>query len=100
VGKRVFSHQESYVDPDPYGPGVLYWFRTVRNSKAPGGAEFVPELIHNRSGAGSTVLAVDLNKDGAIDVVTSTNRGTFIFWGKPNSKGDRRSKLDFHKPAE
>ena len=51
--------------------------------KAPGGAEFVPELIHNRSGAGSDVLAVDLNKDGAMDIVTSTNRGTFIFWGKP-----------------
>jgi hypothetical protein len=82
VGKRVFSHQESYTDPDPFGPGVLYWYRTVRNPKAPGGAEFVPELIHNRSGAGSTVLAVDLNKDGAMDVVTSTNRGTFIFWGK------------------
>ena len=82
VGKRVYSHLESYTDPDPYGPGVLYWFRTVRNSKAPGRAEFKPELIHNRSGVGSTVLAVDLNKDGAMDIVTSTNRGTFIFWGK------------------
>jgi len=82
VGKRVFSHQESYVDPDPFGPAVLYWFRTVRDPKAPGGAEFKPELIHNRSGAGSTLLAVDLNKDGAMDIVTSTNRGTFIFWGK------------------
>jgi hypothetical protein len=58
----------------------------VRNSKAPGGAEFKPELIHNRSGAGSTVLAVDLNKDGAMDIVTSTNRGTFIFWGKPSAR--------------
>lgn len=86
VGKRLFSHQESYTDPDPFGPAVLYWFRTVRNPKAPGGAEFVPELINNRSGAGSTLLAVDLNKDGAIDVVTSTNRGTFIFWNKPISK--------------
>jgi hypothetical protein len=86
VGKRVFSHQESYTDPDPYGPGVLYWYRTVRNPKAPGGAEFKPELIHNRSGVGSTVLAVDLNKDGAMDIVTSTNRGTFIFWGKPAPK--------------
>jgi hypothetical protein len=86
VGKRVFSHQESFTDPDPFGPGVLYWFRTVRNPKAPGGAEFKPELIHNRSGAGSTVLATDLNKDGAVDIVTSTNRGTFIFWGKPGKK--------------
>ena len=26
VGKRVFSHQESFTDPDPFGPGVLYGF--------------------------------------------------------------------------
>jgi hypothetical protein len=82
VGKRVFSHLESYTDPDPYGPAVLYWYRTVRNPKAEGGAEFVPELIHNRSGVGSHLAAVDLNRDGAIDIITSTNRGTFIFWNK------------------
>jgi hypothetical protein len=29
---------------------------------------------------------VDLNKDGAMDVVTSTTRGTFIFWGKPGPR--------------
>jgi hypothetical protein len=81
VGKRYWSHLDDYYDPDPYGPPVLYWYRTVRNSKSPGGAEFVPELIHNRSGVGSDVLAVDLNKDGIVDIVTSTNRGTFIFWG-------------------
>jgi hypothetical protein len=44
----------------------------VRNPKAPGGAEFVPELIQNRSGVDSDVLAADLNGDGAIDIVTST----------------------------
>jgi hypothetical protein len=36
------------------------------------------------------VLAVDLNKDGGIDLVTSTVHGTFVFFGKartaPNSK--------------
>jgi hypothetical protein len=83
VGKRHWAHEESYTDPDPNGPGVLYAYRTVRNPKAPGGAEFVPELIHNRSGAGSQVLARDLNKDGASDIVTSTTRGTYVFWGKP-----------------
>jgi hypothetical protein len=67
-------------DPDAYGPPVLYWYSTVRNKNAPGGAEFVPELIHNRSGVGSQVTAIDLNKDGAIDLLTSNNRGTFIFW--------------------
>jgi 3-keto-disaccharide hydrolase/VCBS repeat protein len=82
TGKRVFSHLESYLDPDPYGPGVLYWYRTVRNPKAEGGAEFIPELIHNRSGVGSHLKVVDVDNDGALDVVTSTNRGTFIFWNK------------------
>lgn len=81
IGKRYWSHLDAHYDADAYGAPVLYWYRTVRNAKAPGGAEFVPELIHNRSGAGSDVLATDLNKDGALDVVTSTNRGTFIFWG-------------------
>ncbi len=87
VGKRVYSHNESYVDPDPYGPAVLYWYRTVRNPKAPGGAEFVPELIHNRSGVGSTIAVADLNHDGALDIITSATRGTFIFWGIPKSAG-------------
>ncbi len=82
VGKRYWSHLDVYFDPDPYGPPVLYWYRTVRNPKAPGGAEFIPELIHNRSGAGSDITAVDLNNDGAIDIITSTDRGTFIFWNK------------------
>ena len=42
-------------------------------------------MIHNRSGAGSELLAVDLNGDGAVDIVTANDRGTFIFWGKPRS---------------
>jgi hypothetical protein len=82
TGKRVFSHQESYVDADPLGPGVLYVFRTARNRQAPGGAEFVPELVHNRSGVGSQFTVTDVNKDGLQDIVTSTNRGTFIFFGQ------------------
>jgi len=86
TGKRVFSHLESYLDPDPYGPAVLYWYRTVRNPKAEGGAEFVPELIHNRSGVGSHLQAVDLNHDGAIDIITSTNRGTFVFLNQMKRK--------------
>jgi hypothetical protein len=89
VGKRLYSHLESHLDPDPYGPAVLYWYRTVRNPKAEGGAEFVPELIHNRSGVGSQFVVTDLNGDGAPDVVISCVKGTFIFWnqmrGRPQS---------------
>ena len=80
TGKRFWSHLDTYIDPDPQGPPVLYVYRTVRNSKAPGGAEFVPELIHNRSGVGSHLAAVDLDKDGSPEIITSTKRGTFIFW--------------------
>jgi hypothetical protein len=92
VGKRYWSHLESYTDPDPYGPAVLYWYRTVRNPKAEGGAEFVPELIHNRSGVGSHLEAIDLNHDGAVDIITSTNRGTFIFWNKMHQAKKGASK--------
>jgi len=87
VGKRYWSHNADYLDPDPFGPPVLYWYKTVRDSKAPGGARFVPELVDNMSGVGSTVLATDLNKDGAMDIVTGTKLGTFIFWGKPHKAG-------------
>jgi hypothetical protein len=86
IGKRYFSHNESTTDPDPYGAAVLYVYRTVRNKQAPGGAEFVPELVHNQSGAGSQVLAVDLNKDGVMDLVTSGELGAFAFLGKPRAR--------------
>jgi hypothetical protein len=82
VGKRLYSHLESHLDPDPYGPAVLYWYRTVRNPKAEGGAEFVPELVHNRSGVGSQFVIADLNGDGAPDIITSCVKGTFIFWNQ------------------
>ncbi|MGH9159888.1 MAG: FG-GAP-like repeat-containing protein [Vicinamibacteraceae bacterium] len=85
VGKRFWSHLDSHTDPDSYGDPVLYWYRTVRNRKAAGGAELVPELIHNRSGVGSHALAIDLDKDGAMDVATPTRFGTFIFWGRAAS---------------
>jgi hypothetical protein len=82
VGKRLFSHHEGFLDPDPYGDPVLYVYRTVRNPKAPGGAEFVPELVHNQSGAGSQLLAMDVNKDGSNDIVTSGVMGAFVFFNK------------------
>jgi hypothetical protein len=86
TGKRYWSHLDSWLDPDPYGDPVLYVYRTVRNPKAPGGAEFVPELVHNQSGVGSDVTAVDLNKDGAIDIIVATKLGAYIFWNKGDWK--------------
>ena len=82
TGKRFWSHLDTFIDPDPQGTPVLYAYPTVRNAKAPGGAAFVPELIHNRSGVGShlDLAVVDLNNDKAPKIITGTKYGTFIFW--------------------
>jgi hypothetical protein len=85
VGKRQFSHKDDFLDPDVYGPPYLYWYRTVRDAKAPGGARLEPELIHNNSGAGDNLLPLDLNGDGVMDIVTATKRGMYIFWGQGKS---------------
>jgi hypothetical protein len=87
VGKRYWTHRDDYFDPDPYGEPVLYWYQTVRDPKAPGGARFVPHLIDNHSGAGSDILVADLKHDGRLDVVTATRFGTFIFWNQHRAKG-------------
>jgi FG-GAP-like repeat/FG-GAP repeat len=86
VAKRYWSHLDDFYDPDPYGPPVLYVYRTVRDKKAPGGARFEPELVHNYSGGGSDVLAQDLNGDGVMDLVTSSRSGTYIFWSSGKTK--------------
>jgi hypothetical protein len=49
----------------------------------------VPHLIDNHSGVGSDVLAVDLDKDGAMDIVTATRFGSFIYWGEGGKKHPR-----------
>lgn len=82
AGKRYWSHLDTQLDPDPDGGALLYYFRTVRDDAEPGGARFEPELVHNRSGAGSDLLVADLDADGKPEIITSTNRGTFIFWNK------------------
>jgi hypothetical protein len=78
VGKRYWSHLETYNGPDPYGPAVIYIYRTVRNPKAPGGAEFVPELVHNRGGVGSAFEVADINKDGKPDIAVANAYGTQV----------------------
>jgi hypothetical protein len=80
TGKRYWSHGDGQFDPDGYGEAVLYVYRTVRDKAAPGGARFVPERVHNRSGVGSQIAVQDLNGDKRPDIVTSARQGTFIFW--------------------
>jgi hypothetical protein len=77
TGKRWWgSFGENPNDPDFWGPAVLYWFRLVREG---GQVRYVPELINNNSGVGTQIAAVDLNRDGRPDVLSTTRRGTFVF---------------------
>lgn len=80
TGKRHWSHLNQFGAPYVNGPAVVYWYRTVRDSNAPGGVRFEPELIHNRSGVGSEFKAVDVDQNGTVDIITSGTRGTFIHW--------------------
>jgi hypothetical protein len=34
---------------------------------------------------GSIVIVLDLNANGAMDIITSTNRVTFVFWSESHS---------------
>lgn len=65
---------------DEDAENVLYWFKLVR--RPGGGVDFVPHLIHNNSGVGRQPLVVDLNGDGAADIVNNGRFGTMIFFGK------------------
>lgn len=91
TGKRYMSHLMSFGDPDPFGAPVLYVYRVVRNPAAPGGAEFVPELVNNRSGVGSHLDVSDVNGDGKPDIVTSGALGTFLFLNQSASGSVRTS---------
>jgi hypothetical protein len=82
VGKRAMSHLFMYGDADPFGAPVLYVYHVRRNPAAPGGAEFVPELVHNLSGVGSHLTAEDLDGDGRADIATSSALGTFLFYNR------------------
>ena len=81
TGKRLWAHGDSYgEDPDPQSPAVLYWFKLAR--KPAGLVDFIANQIDNNSGVGTQFVVTDLNRDGAIDIVTSTRKGVFVFLNK------------------
>ncbi|MDO8543192.1 MAG: VCBS repeat-containing protein [Opitutaceae bacterium] len=78
TGKRRWAHGPK-GDVEPMGTPVNYWFELVRDARAPGGARYVPHLIDDASALGTQVEAVDVNGDGAPDVLTASKLGAFVF---------------------
>lgn len=92
TGKKRWAHLDSHADPDPAGAPYILLYRGKRDRAAPGGVRFEPEVVHNRSGVGSSLTVTDIDGDGAVDVVTSGVAGTFVFHGIPlddRAEGDR-----------
>jgi hypothetical protein len=80
TGKRWWSHGYISDENDVENPPVLYSFKLVRR---PGGlVEWVPKLIHNRSGVGTQILVRDINKDGKAEILTTARKGTFVFFSQ------------------
>ena len=57
VGKRYWAHHEGFLDPDPYGPPVLYVFQHEAEPEGAGRRGVRARAVHNQSGAGSQILA-------------------------------------------
>jgi hypothetical protein len=76
TGKRMWAHGPE-GDIEPSADPVVYWFRLTRPADGP--ARYVPYEIDSNSGVGVQVLAVDVDQDGRIDVVTASKLGTFVF---------------------
>jgi len=54
TGKRWYSHLDSGIDPDTLDSPVLYWYETVRDPKAPGGARMVSSISSTTAAASAT----------------------------------------------
>lgn len=89
TGKRHWSHGFRYEENDIDDPPVLYWFELRR---LPGHeVQWIPHLIDNSSGVGTSMLVMDVNGDGRPDVLTASRMGTFVFFNHLNQKLNQKS---------
>jgi hypothetical protein len=77
TGKRWWSHGIETPENDRDDPGVLYWFKTVRQTG--GQVAFEPHLINNYVALGTQIATPDMNGDGRPDVLTAARKGAFVF---------------------
>lgn len=84
TGKRFWSHAPapdgSGGEPGTHDPAVVYWYE-VKPGKESGKVEFIPHLIHDNSGVGTQVTAVDMDGNGIPDVVVGNKKGAFVHLG-------------------
>jgi hypothetical protein len=76
TGKRWWAHGRT-GDVDPTSPAVLYWVE-IAGEKG-GRPRFVPHLIDDNSGVGTSFAIGDVNGDGLPDVAVANKKGVFVF---------------------
>ena len=92
TGKKRWAHLDSHADPDPSGNAYIVRYQSSPDPAAPGGVRFTPEIIHNRSGVGSGLTVIDINRNGQDDIVTSGVNGTFVFLSRDDKGGSDAAK--------
>ncbi len=78
TGKRWWAHGGHDVGGNQ--APVLYWFKIEPDASAKDGVSFVPHLVDDASGVGTDVLAIDLNDDKRVDIVSANKRGVTVRW--------------------
>jgi hypothetical protein len=78
TGKRYWSHGFRYEENDVQDPPVVYWFELRR--LADHQVQWIPHMIDNSSGVGTSMLVTDMNGDGRPDVLTASRMGVFLFF--------------------
>jgi len=84
TGKRYWSHGFRYEENDVNDPPVVYWFELHR--LADHRVEWIPHMIDNSSGVGTSMLVMDVNGDGKPDVLTASRMGSFVFFNNVPKK--------------